>query len=121
MRYRLRTLLLVVTIVCIALGWIALQMRIVVKRQECARLLYENNGGMVISEGTALSASFEIVMEGDKSRRVSLVRRWLGDENAEAIFFSNRFDSTVLELFPEADVWNWRQSAIEPQPPSPLP
>ena len=46
-------------------------------------------------------------IEGDKSRRVSPIRRWMGDENIETITFYD-FGTPkrlIIEAFPEADIY----------------
>ena len=111
MRYKLRTLMVMVTIVACGLGWIAAQKRIVDKRQTCARLLYERGDGIVVlADAVKSEHTYKIERNGDQSCRISAVRRWLGDHKAEAILFfgSERIDPSVVHEFPEADVWRTR-------------
>ena len=106
MRYRLRTLLIVLTAIGAAFGWIAWQYRIVTHRKAVARQLNER-GVSVVRPGIAWGESEERLAEGDKSRRISTFRRWLGDENVEAIFLHNA-DQDGREArrdFPEANIY----------------
>jgi len=106
MRYRLRTLLIVMTAIGAAFGWIALQYRIVTYRKAVALQLNER-GDSVVRPGIAWGESEEREAEGDKSRRVSTFRRWLGDENVEAIFLHNADQDSreAIEAFPEANIY----------------
>ena len=106
MRYRLRTLMLLLAVVGVALAWIAGQYRIVSHRKSVARQL-ENRGDLVVWEDSVLNEPVILIVRGDKSRRVNTVRRWLGDENVDAILIINASEDnrTPIEAFPEADVY----------------
>ena len=106
MRYRLRTLLIVLTAIGAAFGWIGWQYRIVAHRKAVARML-EARGDTVIWEGVGWGENVERWVEGDKSRNVSTLRRWLGDENADSIFIHGAEQNTraAIEAFPEADFY----------------
>jgi hypothetical protein len=84
MRYRLRTLLLLLAVFATGLGWITSQWRVVAKRQaimqQCGDYVFVEKG-MLWWERNPL----ERIIEGDQSRRVGGVRRWMGDREIGSV------------------------------------
>jgi hypothetical protein len=106
-RYSLRTLFAGIVVVGVALAWIGWQIRMVSVRREMSDWLDNNHHGYVYWSGAIFSENSERLVEGDKSRRVSLFRRWLGDRDADIVLFYSA-DSpkrAVIEAFPEADIY----------------
>jgi hypothetical protein len=108
MRYRLRTLLIVVAAIGSGLGWIGWQQRIVTaRRAESSRLEQCGEGLIAWEDEPGFHENIELFIEGDDSRRISAVRRWLGDRNAEELLFLNSASKKrkAIDLFPEADIY----------------
>lgn len=91
-RFRLRTLLIVVTVLCIYIGWNAAIVRPRVRM--LAEL--ERTGGLI-----------KLVPLSDDQQNLSLVRRWLGDQLVTAKFVNSCTDYELAALtvvFPETKV-----------------
>jgi hypothetical protein len=99
-RYRLRTLFVVVTVLAGILGWGLRQ----VHERHVMRVRIEASGGMFRE---MQSGGFVMIRESDPSRRVSALRKLLGDNDEETIVFPHQPNVSELEaaaVFPEAEV-----------------
>ena len=94
-QFRLRTLMIGVTLLAVACGYVGWQAKIV--RQRCASSLNYSSG---------FANCVKIVACGDPTKAPNLLRRWLGDVASDAVAL--RPNSTTddiraaAELFPEA-------------------
>jgi hypothetical protein len=108
MRYHLRTLLATLTVIGGCLGWVTWQQRIVVERRSISRQLVERDEAVVIWEGVGWGESVNLIVAGDPSTRVSVIRRWLGDENAQAMVLIEEIEiGPIVASFPEADIYEF--------------
>jgi hypothetical protein len=106
MRYRLRTLLLLMAVISIGLGWFTFQWRVLTKRQA----IMQQCGDYVFVEKDMLwweRSPLERIVEGDKSPRVGRVRRWMGDRELGSVivFRPTSPKPSAVEAFPEADFY----------------
>src|SRR5262245_35817365 len=87
LRYSLRTLLVLVTVFCLWLGW---QVRIVHKRKAALREIEDAGGGS--SRGTTpyLSPMGEV----RRAQSLPFWRHWIGDENVVSITWPDKFDES---------------------------
>src|SRR5689334_17935175 len=109
-RFKLRTLLLVVAVIATVLGWLTSEARIVAKRNDIRRRLDAKLDGVFCKPlPDEKFPALERFIEGDKSRRVSWVRRWMGDDNKwPATLFGGdvpNYAREVVEAFPECDIY----------------
>jgi hypothetical protein len=98
--YRLRTLFVVVTVVAGMAGWVMHQ----VHERHVMRSRIEASGG-VFRE--MQGGGFIMIRESDPSRRVSALRKLLGDNDEETIVFPHQPSTADMEaaaFFPEAEV-----------------
>ena len=107
MRYNLKGVFVFLSCIAVTTCWVGWQYRIVTERRAICRALMGNDEGTVIFEGTGWGENFERIVEADESRRINIVRRWLGDENAQAIVFNSAASPKrlAIEAFPEANVY----------------
>jgi hypothetical protein len=108
-RYRLRTLLIGLTAIGGCLGWLSWQKRIVANRNVVSRQLEQEKFEALVIwewEGDSCGEPVKLIVEGDQSRRVSVIRKWLGDENVQSIVLAPHIDfRPITNSFPEADVY----------------
>ena len=104
MRFRLRTLMIVLAIVAAVLSWVGHEGRIVTKRRS---LMSGLQGRMQVYLLSEAPKGVKLVAKGNKSRGVSSLRRWLGDEDETVILFLSPFTERqeAIEAFPEADIY----------------
>jgi hypothetical protein len=112
-QFRLRTLLICVTLLCVVGGYVAIQARIVRERLAMDRELTELGCATdYFPRGTLRDPSITFGFNGKTYRppfpSVSLIRRWLGDRYIFGIAITRGTPPSVMErarlLFPEADV-----------------
>lgn len=103
-RYKLRTLLIVLAIVATASGWVGSQFRTVATRRAIIRGLEERGDVILYTQTPKIGKR---LVEGDRSKGVSSLRRWLGDENETGILFLEESTSrqAAIWAFPEADIY----------------
>jgi hypothetical protein len=93
-QFRLRTLMIVVTLFCISAAWFTEQGRIVHERRE-----------ILAHEPVSL-----LDRSTDSNNRLSLVRRWLGDVDCREIGAEPVSDEELEHyraVFPEATIKRW--------------
>jgi hypothetical protein len=93
-QFRLRTLLIVVTLLAVVCGYVAHEAKIV-RERDAMRLELKNLGWINASDHTSLP----------------FIRRWLGDEQYSMILVprgtSNDYIARVKAVFPESNVGPW--------------
>jgi hypothetical protein len=106
MRFSLRTLLIVVLVAGLGLAWIASQYRIVAERRTIRNAL---EGDEAAFYHGVPGERCERYIEGDKLRRPSQFRLWLGDETVDSILFHDieAPKRDAVHAFPEADIYFW--------------
>ena len=101
-QFRLRTLMIVVTLLAVLMGYVGGQAEIVRARQAWLKAHSELDFFMV-------SHTYEVLIHGDKTKSPSLLRRWLGDHELESweVFRNASTDqlSEINALFPEATIY----------------
>lgn len=108
--FSLRMLLAILTVTCGLLGWTGWQSRMVAHRKTVARSLEARYGTdfRILWEDTEFSEGTELLVAGNKAKRISWFRRWLGDKNAQALLFNHLpVTNDAREAFPEADICMW--------------
>ncbi len=119
-QFRLRTLLIVVTLLAVVCGYVGRQIEIVRERKSLLTLLVAEGGGYwnTATENTysivgAVPAYFSpgtyrVVSHGKRDQRPPAIRRWLGDDYIYVIWLPESvaaIDATrFANGFPEADV-----------------
>jgi hypothetical protein len=113
-RFRLRTALLIVTLLAIPCAWIGSEWKIVRERAALIDSVRAHGGaitttGFVTSNAEGWTAGPGIKIEaGDKRPPISIVRRWLGDQDVSLIVISSDFpdsdEQRILGLFPGTDL-----------------
>ncbi len=99
-QFSLRTLMTVVTLLAVPLGYVGWQAKIVSERK--AMLDIENGHLMEEAE-----------VGGHKDAAIPLIRRWLGDHFCSSIFLKQEAElERYQEAFPEAEIYH-------PAPPVP--
>jgi hypothetical protein len=97
-QFRLRTLMIVVTLFCVVGGYVAHEAKIVHDRRQWSVPVSD------IKSGPAT-----LIQRGDDSQRPGLLRMWLGDEAVGGISLpmgaSDEAVRRALELFPEATIY----------------
>ena len=109
LRYKLRTLLIVVVIVALPLVWVGSQYRIVTARRAIRADLEGSDRPTATFYYGEPSENCTRHIEGDRARRPSRFRLWLGDEQVDSILF-DEVDApkrAAIEAFPEADIYFW--------------
>jgi hypothetical protein len=79
-RFSLRTLLVLVTMVCCFLGWILWNVKIVHQRQDMRAWIYNNRGGYSTLSDYATMPTYLDDLGLDQPPAVSYLRTMLGDE-----------------------------------------
>jgi hypothetical protein len=97
-QFRLRTLLIGVTLLAVPLGYIGAQMRIVKER----KAWLESHTQFGLSGGN-FTPSFA---DGDPDKAPSLIRRWLGDECRGHVEATRADADRAIALFPEATIYH---------------
>ncbi len=101
LQFGLPTLMIVVTLLAVALGYVGWQAKIVREREA-----YLKANAHDWQRGTHITIS-----EGNRDKAPSGIRTWLGDKPQEWVFFEYGKSSGdvqyVAALFPEADVMSW--------------
>jgi hypothetical protein len=107
-QFRLRTLLIVVTLLAVLLGYVGRQAEIVRARKSWfgAHKSWFNSrfsrSAVIFNFGT------ETLVHGDSSKAPSLLRRWIGDDDIKSIDVHQEPVTSELAdmkfLFPEADI-----------------
>lgn len=103
LRFSLRTLFVLVTVLGLGFGWLAWQVHFVHERQRIVRVIQAGGG---------------LAMRPEWISQLSSIRRWLGD-SARAILYlpEERFSQSDAarfgEYFPEAEVRRLPQSAVD--------
>jgi hypothetical protein len=104
-RFGLRTLLIVVTVLCCYLAW---ETSVVRKRRAVLDEL-RTSGGFTITTASAWNQRFPVGSPPQRTAQVSLVRRLLGDEAVQEISYFHHINPPREELdrlarvFPEAE------------------
>ena len=101
--YRLPTLFVVVTVLACMAAWVKHQ----VHERHTMRSRIEASGGVFRD---FQSGGYTTVRESDPSRRVSALRKLLGDNDTETIEFPHRPTEAEMEaaaFFPEAEVLSY--------------
>jgi hypothetical protein len=97
-QFRLRTLLIVVTLLSVPCAYIGRQARVVAERRAWL-------AAHPISQRDQLWDSLDcLITLGDQTEYPSLVRRWIGDEAIRILFVGQSDAETAEALFPEAAV-----------------
>jgi hypothetical protein len=92
-QFRLRTLMVVVTIMAAGCAWIAHEGRIVQERT-ALRQWIEEGGGACVSNDLAASVSSSPSID-----EPSIVRRWMGDQTVTTVFLPRKFaDQDLLRI-----------------------
>jgi hypothetical protein len=103
-QFRLRTLMIGVTLLAVPCAYVAHEAQIVSERKEWIRA---HSGPLRLS--SARSSDIATVVPGDSNRAPSLIRRWLGDEPKESINVSKNLSrpqlKEIISLFPEAAIF----------------
>ena len=109
-RFSLRTLFVLVTMICISFGasLLLMQFRIVQQRQQfVARLTADSNGK---NDGSDSGATLSPLKNPD--RTLSPTRRFFGDHNYSVIVLSTKYGQDLIDkavaLFPEAQIKHWQ-------------
>ena len=129
-RFTLRTLLIVVTLLGLGLGFYFSQKRIVDERQAALSAIYEQGGGYLVlsqvgEDGVLYRYAGNIerffVYDGlpTKPATTALLRRWLGDMAIDVLWIPKDMTPPELaeripDLFPEAEI---RRHEIPMTPP----
>jgi hypothetical protein len=98
-QFRLRTLMIVVTLLAGVCGYVAHEAKIVRDRNAWLR---------THSQKSASGFGYGPSTKGDRAQRPGLIRQWLGDEEKRAIYAVDHTPSglaTAAELFPEATIF----------------
>jgi hypothetical protein len=97
--FSLRTLLIVVTLLAIPLGWIGYQAKIVRERTALLKKIEDSHG---------LSLPFDALYAFPGPNTLNFVRRWSGDEPIGEIVLSDTIQPAdvqeILDAFPEANI-----------------
>ena len=120
-QFRLRTLMIGVTLLAVPLAYVGWQAKTVAERRALLLLIESREYGWYLSERSAshdfpsaasghdLAASGHNVTAGKSEDRPGWIRRWLGDETVYLIWLRNTVPSSEAVLiencFPEAVVW----------------
>jgi hypothetical protein len=115
-RFRLRTVLLALTLLAIPCAWLGSEWNVVHERAALIERV-EADGGFVYYLGSCIEAPViempashrEIVIKPSmQPAPISTIRRWLGDRNLERIVIQNDFpdhdEKRILDLFPQTEV-----------------
>jgi hypothetical protein len=101
-QFRLRTLMIVVTLLAVVCGYVGRQAEIVRARQAWLKAHSELGSSMI-------SHTYEVLIHGDKGKSPSLLRRCLGDHELRSweVFRNASIDqlSEINALFPEATIY----------------
>jgi len=124
-QFRLRTLMIGVTMLALPLGYAAWHIRIVRERKELLSLVVDRGGGYLISDEPILSRvrpvgtlppdglirrnrSFTTLSTHDVTKNPSWIRVWFGDESVATLWLSASVSSDdsarIVAAFPEANV-----------------
>jgi hypothetical protein len=90
-QFRLRTLMVVVTITAAGCAWIAHEGRIVQERTALRQWIEEGGGACTNND---LAAHIRLVSKIDEP---SIVRRWLGDQTVTTVFLPRKFADQDLQ------------------------
>jgi hypothetical protein len=107
-QFRLRTLLIVVTLFCVAGGYVAHQAMIVRERKTLLTRLNTNLGGASIGVGAyrIIRSGWKEALSDDQLPTISWLRNWLGDEAIVVMFIPEQTQKTeaarIDGAFPEA-------------------
>jgi hypothetical protein len=100
-QFRLRTLLIVVTLLAVPLGYVGWQAKIVHERQVMMRWVEEH-------DGYCLLAVNKPVTQTTPAERPSLIRRWLGDAQVAEVCFRSLIShddaARIREAFPGVQI-----------------
>ena len=95
-QFRLRTLMIVVTLFCTFAGWIGNQVRTAHQR----KAMFANCSQSIIL--------YSFADEGDQFSLISPIKRWLGDVSVQYMVVSATVDpadlKAIRETFPEAEI-----------------
>jgi hypothetical protein len=101
-QFSLRTLMIVVTLLAVPLGYVGWQSKIVRNRNA-----WKSNRPAADPPYSTYAATF-VVLRGDPDQKPNRMRRWLGDEANETIALpTTATDEDIrkaIVLFPEAEV-----------------
>ncbi len=106
-QFRLRTLMIVVTLLAVPCAYVGWQENIVRERKEWIR----EYSHFVLSDPTILQLDHPMVLHarGDLSRGPSFIRRWLGDQLFPMAILPRNSSASEINvaatLFPEADIF----------------
>jgi hypothetical protein len=112
LQFSLRTLLIVVTLVAVPMGYVGWQAKIVRERKALAHEIIENGGDIFfVSEATQPMHRIFLVQGAFRIPpypTVSGLRTWLGDDSALGILLPKSTEANTVKcvkrIFPEADV-----------------
>jgi hypothetical protein len=109
-QFRLRTLLIVVTLLAVVCAYVTHEAAIVRKREAWLETHFESFKGK--------SHMFKIIVQADRNRVPSGLRKWLGDYDLQSWVLSRQDTrETAIEisaLFPEATIyWDEREHLSE--------
>jgi hypothetical protein len=110
MRFRLRTLLVIMTVLSITFAWLGINYRLVLQRRPYFARFNDHD--------FALRSA---ILRPPEPSQITWIRRWLGDHAVSTLLYDPGADELgedfrrVRTLFPEARIWGW------PHDDSPLP
>ena len=118
-QFSLRSLLIVVTLLAVPLGYVGWQARIVNERWTIRKELV----GMIDNEQRR--GYIDLATADETERAVPWIRTLIGDQAVHAILLplsvSNEYRKRVRAIFPEADVFAFRQLSLQAIKPLPWP
>ena len=108
-QFGLGTMLLLVTIFALPLGWLGWQLQIVRSRQAVRKQIAASSGSVFVGEldWKGRSTSMRTVRPADYNLEISALRRRLGDEFVDLIAFSRQLtaaDRRAIAVIPEAEI-----------------
>jgi hypothetical protein len=90
-QFRLRTLMVVVTVAAVGCAWVAREGRVVQERKAVRQWIEEGGGACVTNDLAARIPSASGIDEP------SVVRRWLGDQTVTTVFLPRKFADQDLQ------------------------
>jgi hypothetical protein len=120
-QFSLRSLMIVVTLLAVPLGYIGWQAKIVRERRAALDIIVESDGGYWRDRHEKVSSmigmfpdfslprkAYTMISESHPGTEPGWVRRWIGDETIMVIFMRDDFlgcdAADLCERFPEADI-----------------
>jgi hypothetical protein len=117
LRFRLRTMLIVVTLLCLYLGW----QSYIVRQRRMAMAEVSKNSAFQLTLADAYVKSYPPGSNIDAPATVPLVRSWIGDQAVQTIWYTPHLGefskgelARLSRLFPEAEEKEWHLVPCHP-------